>query len=68
MSGDLREVEFRGGKRWIPGYMADLMTGIKTHKLTYDQAVDAMNRKMLGDHVERARDRILDDHFSGRRR
>jgi hypothetical protein len=60
-------VEFRTGKIEIPDYMADLMYGIPTHKLTYKQAVAAMNRKMLGDHVNRQYDRIVDDHFNRRR-
>jgi hypothetical protein len=60
-------VEFRTGKIEIPDYMADLMVGIPTHKLTYRQAVDAMNAKMLGDHVNRQHDRIIDNHFHRRR-
>lgn len=63
----MAQVEFRTGKREIPDYMADLMYGIPTHKMTYEQAVDAMNQKMFANHVDRAVDRIRDDHFSRRR-
>ena len=59
----MAEVEFRTGKREVPDYMADLMAGIETHRLTYDEAVEAMNRKMTGDYLGRAMDRIIDQHF-----
>jgi hypothetical protein len=63
----MAKVEFRTGKKEIPDYMAELMAGIPTHKLTYKQAVAAMNAKMLNDHVGRSMDRIVDDHFNRRR-
>lgn len=62
----MAEVEFRTGKRDVPDYLADLMVGIKTHKMTYDEAIVAMNRKMIGDYVGRAVDRRIDQHFSDR--
>ena len=63
----MAQVEFRTGKREVPDYMAELMYGIPTHRMTYDEAVAAMNRKMVGDHIGRAVDRIIDDHFSQRK-
>lgn len=56
-------MRFRDGKRTVPDYMESLMVGIPVHKLTYDQAVEAMNRKALTDHTDRALDRIIDRHF-----
>jgi len=58
------EVEFRTGKREIPDYMADLMAGIPTHKMTYDQAVAAMNRKLETGHIDRAVDDIRAEHLA----
>jgi hypothetical protein len=57
------EVEFRTGKREIPDYQADLMQGLPTHKMTYDEAIAAMNRKMAGDFVNSAVDKIVINHF-----
>lgn len=64
----MAELEFRDGKREVADYIASLMAGIKTKRMTYDEAIAAMNRKMVGDHVERSVDRILDAHFQERRR
>jgi len=58
------EVEFRTGKREIPDYQAELMAGIQTHKMTYERALQEMNRRLEANHVERAFDRIRDEHFS----
>jgi len=61
----LREVEFRDGKRWIPAYLADLMGGLKTHTLTYDEAVAKANTKIGQDHINTAYDQIVGQHFRG---
>lgn len=59
----MAEIEFRTGKREVPDYMADLMAGLQTHRMTYDEAVQAMNRKMLTDQIDRSIDRIVQQHF-----
>lgn len=64
----MAELEFRDGKREVADYIAELMTGIKTKRMTYDEALVAMNQKMVGDHIGRSVDRILDAHFQERRR
>ena len=61
--GDMREVEFRDGKRLIPDHLADMMTDLKTHTLTYQQAVDKANWKLASDFVEKAYDGIVQSHF-----
>jgi hypothetical protein len=60
----MAEVEFRTGKRVIPDYMAELMAGIQTHKMTYDQAVAAMNKKLESNVIDRASDQIINEHFA----
>ena len=60
----MAEVEFRTGKREIPDYQADLMAGLKTHTMTYDQALQAMNRRLESNHVERIFDRVVAEHFA----
>lgn len=57
------EVEFRTGKREIPEYLADMMQGIETIRMTYKEAVAAANAKVLSTHVDRAMDSILAGHF-----
>lgn len=58
-----REMEFRDGKRLVPEYLAVLMRGIETHRLTYEQAIDTANRKALSDNLNAQQDRVLAAHF-----
>lgn len=57
------EYEFRDGKRLVPDYIATLLAGIETHRLTYEEAIDAANRKAEADFVNAQQDRILAAHF-----
>ncbi len=57
--------KFRDGKREIPDYMDDLMTGLKTEKMTFEEAIKAMNREMVMGHVDRVVDRQIANHFRG---
>lgn len=59
----MAERKFRDGKREIPDYMDDLMAGLDTSRMTYDQAVVAMNHEMIATHLDRAVDQITDRHF-----
>jgi hypothetical protein len=58
------ERKFRDGKREIPDYMDDLMRGIETERLTYEESIVAMNRAMVGQHINRAMDRLTAGHMS----
>lgn len=60
----MAEVEFRTGKQEIPDHLADLMAGLETQRMTYEEAVDAANRKLVDTHVDKAVDRILKAHFT----
>jgi len=57
------EYEFRDGKRLVPDYIAALLTGIETHRMTYDEAIDAANQKVESDFIDAQRERILEAHF-----
>jgi hypothetical protein len=63
----MAERKFRDGKREIPDYMHDLMQGLQTHKMTYEEALVAMNRKQVSDFTGRAVDRLVSDHFARNR-
>lgn len=62
------ELRFRDGKRVVPDYISSLMSGLETRKMTYDEAIAAMNRQMLTNHTDRVMGRMLADHFAGKRR
>lgn len=58
-----REIEFRDGRRLVPDYLGVLMTGLQTHRMTFEEAVDAANRRMESDHLNAKRDQVLAAHF-----
>jgi len=62
-ASQLREIEFRDGKRMVPDYLGVLMSGLQTHRMTYDEAVDTANKRMEADHLNAKRDEILAAHF-----
>ena len=57
------EYEFRDGKRLVPDYIAALLFGIETHRLTYEEAITAANQKVESDFLNAQQDRILAAHF-----
>jgi hypothetical protein len=57
------ELEFRDGKRTVPPYIAHLLTGIETYRLTYDEAIAAANKKLESDFINAQQDKILAAHF-----
>jgi hypothetical protein len=58
------KVEFRDGEREVPDYLADLMSGIETYRLTLDEAIREANRQALARHVDKAMDEIITQHMA----
>lgn len=59
------ERKFRDGKREIPDYVDDLMSGLRTEKMTYEQAIKAMNHDMEARVIDRHVDSMIQRHFAG---
>ena len=57
------EYEFRDGKRLVPDYIGALLSGIETHRLTYEEAITVANQKVETDFLNAQQDRILAAHF-----
>jgi hypothetical protein len=57
------EIEFRDGKRMVADYLAVMMQGIKTHTMTYDEAIAAANQKAEADLLNAKQDAVLAAHF-----
>jgi hypothetical protein len=57
------ELEFRDGKRTVPPYIASLLKGIETYRLTYDEAIASANKKLESDFINAQQDRVLAAHF-----
>lgn len=62
-ASQFREIEFRDGKRLVPDYLGDLMAGIETHRLTFDEAILEANKRSESDFLNAQRDRVLAAHF-----
>ena len=58
---------FRDGERSVPDYLAAMMTGIPTHTMTYEDAVQAANRKVTADLLNAKQDDVVAAHFRGHR-
>lgn len=54
---------FRDGERAVPDYLAHMMSGIPTHRMTYTDAIDAANRKAASDFLNAKQDDVLAAHF-----
>jgi hypothetical protein len=57
------ELEFRDGKRVVPDYIAALLAGVETFRLTYEEAIEEANKKSEADFINAQQDRILAAHF-----
>lgn len=57
------KVEFREGEREIADYLGNLMASLKTHTMSYEEAVLAVNKKLLSDHVNAAQQKSINAHF-----
>ena len=55
-------VEFRTGEEEIPDHLAELMRGIETFTMTYDEAIKAMNAKMERDLISKQYDAVISGH------
>lgn len=62
----MREVEFRDGKRLIPDHLADMMSDLKTHTMTHDEAVEKANWKLASDFANKRVDQVRQSHFRDR--
>ena len=59
----MAKIDFRDGTREIPDWQAEIMAGVDTVSMTYEQAMRAANQKMKRDHVNRAADKVISQHF-----
>lgn len=63
----MARVEFRDGPRDVPDHVADLMRGLDTYALTFEQARDLANNKILRDRLNAEADRVVRNHFTEHR-
>jgi hypothetical protein len=63
MQEDPTVVEFRDGPRNVPEHVMAMLSGLDTHRMTYQQAIEAANRRMVGDQLQSAQDSMIQQHF-----
>lgn len=56
-------IRFRDGERSVAPYLATLMGALDTERLTYDEAIDIVNRGLSDDIVAKHHDRLVANHF-----
>lgn len=59
---DPNEVKFRDGKRLVAPYIAVLLGSYDTERMTYEEAIAAMNRGLVADNLNRVYDRVVEAH------
>lgn len=62
------QIEFRDGPREVLDHLAVHMKNMETFRMTYPEAVDAVNKKLQSDFISAAGDRVVTDHFARMRR
>lgn len=60
---DPNVVKFRDGERSVAPYLATLMGSIDTERVTYDEAVQIVNRGLANDIVADHQDRLIARHM-----
>ena len=57
------ELEFRDGKRVVAPHVYEMLHGLDTYRMLYEEALNFANGKMLADHVNRHADKMIQRHF-----
>lgn len=56
-------VRFRDGERSVAPYLATLMGALDTERVTYEEALDIVNRGLSEDYVAQHQDRLVANHL-----
>ena len=57
------KLEFRDGTREVPDHLADMMSGLTTYALTYEEAQTEANQRIVRDRLNKAGDKVVFDHL-----
>lgn len=61
----MKIVEFRDGERDVPDHVADMMRGLRTWEMTYEEAKSKSENRMVSQALEVAQKDLIDAHFRG---
>lgn len=57
------EIEFRDGKRQVADYLVRMMSGLETHRMTYEEACVQANRNTEADWLNTTQNDLVQAHF-----
>lgn len=57
------KIQFRDGPREVPDHLGELMEHLDTFRLTYEDAIDKANAKLLADHLDKTLAKVVSQHF-----
>lgn len=56
-------IRFRDGERELPDHLVIRLQGIDTRRMTYDEAMDAANKREFADYVNGEQKRMVREHM-----
>jgi hypothetical protein len=63
----MAQVQFRDGPRDLPEHLADLMVGLDTYRLTYDEAIKKMNDRLMSDYLNKTLQKVISEDLFGKK-
>ena len=57
------KLEFRDGPREVPNHLAALLDTDETYTMTFEEAVQLVNQRNLGDRLNRVQSDAIANHF-----
>lgn len=61
----MRTMEFRDGEHEVHDHVYEILRGVRTWELTYEQAVQQAHTQLMRTELERAQRDLLRSHFKG---
>ena len=59
----MAQLEFRDGVREVPDHLADLMKGLDTYQMTFEQAQVAANNSLVRDRLNNIQSKVVAEHL-----
>ncbi len=59
----MAKLRFRDGEREVPDHLALGMKKMNVRTMSYQQALDALNRSQMSDYLNQQQRRIVSEHF-----
>lgn len=58
------ELQFADGRFVVPDHVASLLSRVDTSVLRYEQAMDSVNARLMGEHIGAHEQTVLREHFA----